>query len=131
MEKHKGRSNEGRRKELKGAASKGRDGDGGCVAIAMKAMADTAATWPECGKATKVTTMRVKAQKNKSAVFFLFNFKSIMYNGRLASTYFRPLSLLSYWLINLKCTKKIYFLALALQVVRMFFSLFLFLIFSI
>jgi len=43
------------KEELKGAASKGRGG--GCVAIAMKAMADTAATWPERGKATKVTTM--------------------------------------------------------------------------
>jgi hypothetical protein len=38
----------------------------------MKAMADTAATWPECGKATKVTTMPVKAQKQPKAQFFSF-----------------------------------------------------------
>jgi hypothetical protein len=86
----------------------------------MKAMADTAATWPEWGKATKVTTMGVKAQKQKQkkqkrSFFFLFNFKSIMYMD-VSRIYSRPLSLLSYWFINLKCTNLFSFLALAHQV---------------
>lgn len=74
MEKHKGRSSEGRRKSCKELQAKAGAG-GGCVAIAMKAMAGTAATWPERGKATKVTTMEWRPknnQKKTKAQFFSF-----------------------------------------------------------
>lgn len=106
MEKHKGRSSEGRRKSCKELQAKAGAG-GGLRCHSNEGNGRHSGNVARAGKSDQGDDDGVKAQKqpkkNKSAVFF-FLILRVSCTWTLASTYSRPLSLFSYWFINLKCT---------------------------
>jgi len=116
------------KEELKGAASKGRGGGVHCHS--NEGNGRHSGNVARAGKSDQGDDDGVKGpkatQKNKNAVFFFFLVLKVSCTWTLASTHSRPLSLLSYWFINLKFALFFFlFLAFVHQVVSMFFSLFL------